>query len=301
MARKKIVVTGASGFVAGSVLHFGLMDYEIHAFSRGAAPLTHPNLKWHSINPDDRKSLSNLLESIRPDAIIHLAALADIDYCENNSEIANAVNVGYTTALAEICAELGIRMVFVSTDNVYDGKRPSYTAESDSHPVNHYGQTKVDAELVVREIVPDHAIARLALVMGFPIIGGGNSFLMRMIAQWEKGESVGVPDNEIRSPIDVVTAGHALLELATNDFRGTILLGGTEGLNRIDLVRQVADGFGYSQDQVHPFDPTNLPGRADRPRSVTFDVSDTNRILDTPMVGIEEAIGLLRPFQSRAN
>lgn len=293
----RILVTGATGFVAGSVLHFGAQQHEIHALTRSSGIAELPNLTWHSVDPFDTTALNAIFEALQPDALIHAAAIANIDFCENNQFEARAANVDFTQLLADTCARHNTRMVFVSTDNVYDGATSPVRADDPTEPVNFYGATKVEAEEIVRTVVPSHAIARLALVVGFPIIGGGNSFLMRMIEQWEGGESVGVPDNEIRSPIDVVTAGRALLELATNDFRGTLLLGGAEGLNRIELVRKLAGHFGYSSEMVHPFDPTQIPGRADRPLSVIFDVEPTRAILSTPMVNVADAVDLVRPFQ----
>lgn len=294
----RIVVTGASGFVAGSVLHFGSEQHEIHALTRSGPVANVPNVIWHTLAEANPAQINTCLSDIRPDAIIHCAAIANIDHCENNQDEAHAANVELTRILAEACNRQQARMVFVSTDNVYDGKSSPVRASDPTEPVNIYGATKVEAESVVRETLGNAVVARLALVMGFPIIGGGNSFLMRMIEQWEKGESVGVPDNEIRSPIDVVTAGRALIELATHDFCGTLLLGGVEGLNRIDLVRQVAGHFGYSSELVHPFDPTQLPGRADRPLSVIFDMGETRAILDTPIVDVAAACELVKPFRT---
>ena len=293
----RILVTGATGFVAGSALHFGAHKHEIHAVTRSRAISNVGNVTWHTLEPSDVDSITTLFGTLRPDALIHAAAIANIDFCENHQDEARAANVDFTRTLADACAAHDTRMVFVSTDNVYDGQSSPVKAEDPVAPVNFYGTTKVEAEKFVRNTVPNHAIARLALVMGFPIVGGGNSFLMRMIEQWQNGQSVGVPDNEIRSPIDVVTAGNALVELATHAFTGTLLLGGDEGLNRIDLVRKVAKHFGYSPDLVHPFDPTQLPGRADRPLSVVFDVEETKRILKTPIVDVEEAVRLVKPFQ----
>lgn len=293
----RILVTGATGFVAGSILHFGTQEHEIHVLTRSKGIVELPNLNWHTADPRDSESIIQIFETVKPDALIHAAAIANIDHCENNQEEARAANITFTQILADACAEHNTRMVFVSTDNVYDGNTSPVRAEDPTEPVNFYGRTKVEAEQVVRNTVSNHAIARLALVMGFPIIGGGNSFLMRMIEQWEAGESVGVPDNEIRSPIDVVTAGKALLELATHEFQGTLLLGGSQGLNRIELVRQVAEHFGYSPDQVRPFDPTQIPGRADRPLSVIFDVEPSREILSTPLVDVAGAVELVRPFQ----
>lgn len=299
MSSKKIIVTGASGFVAGSVVYHGARDYSIHAVSRGKCIYDHESVHWHSLELDDQSGLEALFASVQPDTVIHVAAIADIDYCENNREEAYAVNVDYTRRLAKLCQASGARMVFVSTDNVYDGTQPYNTHSDLVGPVNYYGQTKVEAEHIVLDTVESAVVGRLALVMGFPIIGGGNSFLMRMIAQWEAGDSVGVPDNEVRSPIDLVTAGLALIELATNSVQGVVLLGGLDVGPRIDLVKKLAAGFGYDADKVHPFDPSQLPGRGERPETVIFDGAHTKAVLHTPMLSIEEAIPLMQVFQSK--
>ena len=299
LSRKKILVTGASGFVAGSVLYFGAEEYEIHAISRGRSLYEHENVHWHTLGIEDHVGLSVLFEGLRPDAIIHTAAFADIDYCEQNRSIANEVNVDYTERLAELARQHQVRMVYVSTDNVFDGFCELYTESSSAEPINYYGHTKLEAEKIVLNTVPDSIVCRLALVMGFPVIGGGNSFLARIVAKWDDGESVGVPDNEMRSPIDVVTAGRALLELATTETRGVILLGGLDRLRRFDLVRRLAEGLGYDPGLVHVFDPINLDGRADRPESVLFDMSYAQNVLETRIVSLDDAIAQIEPFKPR--
>ncbi len=299
MANKKIIVTGASGFVAGSVVYHGAQNHTIHALSQGECIYNHDSVHWHTVEYDNQERLAEIFDTVQPDAVIHVAAIADIDYCENNHDEAYAVNVDYTRRLAQLCKKSDTRMVFVSTDNVYDGTQPINTHTDPVSPVNFYGQTKVEAEQIVLDTVADAAIGRLALVMGFPIIGGGNSFLMRMIAQWEAGDSVGVPDNEVRSPIDLISAGLALIEMATNTIQGVVLLGGLDVGPRIELVKQLAIGFGYDPQYVHPFDPSQLPGRGERPETVIFDTSHTRKVLETPMLNIEKAIPLMLPFQAK--
>jgi len=114
-----------------------------------------------------------------------------------------------------------------------------------------------------------------------------------MLAKWEKGEAVGVPPVEVRSPVDVVTLGRALLELAGNDFTGFIHLSGNDILNRCDLVRRIAKRLGYPEDWVVPNDPVLLPGRAPRPRDVSLSNAKARRALRTPMRGVEDGLDLI--------
>ena len=295
MTKKRILVTGASGFVAGSILHFGARDHEMHALSREEAPENLEQVQWHTCDPNDDVALDELFNTIKPDAIIHAAAIADIDFCKRDPDTARKVNVEFTRRLAE--RALRTRFVFISTDNVYEGTQERYTENCPTDPVNYYGQTKLEAEGIVLNTLPDAVVVRLALVMGFPIIGAGNSFLMRMIETWERGDSVGVPNNETRSPIDLVTAGKALLELAINDATGIVLLGGLDGVRRIELARTLAEAFGYGSDCVHETDPRDIPGRSDRPETVVFDLRRTQKVLRTPMRSIREAIELVKPFK----
>jgi dTDP-4-dehydrorhamnose reductase len=293
MGRPSLIVTGAGGFVAGSVLREALRDWEVYAVSRGPAIVESPNLHWRSLELEDQPGLEQLFATVQPAAVIHTAAMAGIDECEAQRDLAYAVNVAYTRRLAELTQECGGRFVFVSTDNVFDGVSGPYSEDSETGPVNYYGETKVLAEHAALGACGNTVAARVCLVMGFPVMGGGNSFLMRMLPALEAGEALGVPDNEIRSPIDVVTLGRALVELADHDHVGALHLSGSERINRLDLVRRIADTLGYPDADIQPFDPRDLPGRADRPAELILENALARRVLKTPMQDVAGALELM--------
>src|SRR5690606_38737244 len=117
-------------------------------------------------------------------------------------------------------------------------------------PVNFYGRTKVAAEVLAHEALENCVIARVALVIGLPILGSGNSFLIKMEENLREGKEIQIPENEVRSPVDVITLGKSLLELAANDFTGTINLAGSTCLNRFDMAKRIAAKLGYSERLV---------------------------------------------------
>lgn len=290
---QQLIVTGGHGFVAGSVITQAGSEWEVHVFSRGPARPTREGVSWHTLDLLNPEQLSETVERIGPAAVIHTAAIPDIDYSEAHPKEAVQANVETTRNLARACKNIGARLVFTSTDNVFDGESGPYSEASPVNPINHYGRTKVEAERVIEETIENAAIARVALVMGLPILGTGNSFLSRMLVCFEAGETVGVPANEIRSPIDVITLGRALLELAGNRFVGPIQLGGLDGLPRVDMVRRIALALGYADELVEPNDPTGIPGRADRPRDLIFDCVLAGKVLSTPLQGIEGGLTLV--------
>ncbi len=172
-SRRRLVVTGAHGFVAGSVLSQAGADWQVHAVSRGEAPAGRNNLQWHNCDPLALGELARLFCEVRPQAVIHTAAMADIDVCQAQRELARAVNVDYTRTLAALCDESGVKLVFCSTDTIFDGDHAPYSEDAAPGPVNFYAETKVAAERLVSGLGAQGAIARLSLVVGLPVLGRG--------------------------------------------------------------------------------------------------------------------------------
>jgi dTDP-4-dehydrorhamnose reductase len=289
---RKCAITGGGGFVAGSVIQQAPADWELHALS-GKEPLARRNeLVWHTLDLKDPEAVKNALNQIAPDVVIHAAAMANIDFCEQHPDLAVAVNVTLTQAVADSCSRGGSQFIYVSTDNVFDGERGGYTERDQPTPINEYARTKAAGEAIAAGVAGS-IIARLALVMGFGPLGGGNSFLERTIPMLRAGETINVPPEEIRTPIDVLTLGRALLELAAGSFQGTIHLAGSDVLDRVTLTRRIAERFGYSPGLVRPKSPEQIAGRAPRPRDVSMSNALAGSTLTTPMLGFDAALDLV--------
>jgi dTDP-4-dehydrorhamnose reductase len=295
--KRRLLVTGAQGFVAGSVLAQAGPSWETHAVSRGIAAKEGGRFAWHSCHPLNRGELQTLFHRIRPDTLIHTAAIADIDIAQQKQDLARAVNVEMTRTLVELCRETGCRMVHCSTDTVFDGEHAPYDEDNETRPVNYYGQTKVEAEQLVKDLGRSGVIARLAIVMGLPVMGAGNSFLARMIRSLREGKAVIVPMQEARTPVDVITAGRALLELAETEHTGIFHLAGNERLNRMEMAQRIAARMNLDPALLKPQSPADLAGRAPRPRDVSLSNSNTRAQLQTPMLDFDDALKLVLPRQ----
>src|SRR6266446_531348 len=292
-AKRKLFVTGAHGFVAGSVLAQAGGDWRVHAVSRGPAPDHGGAWQWHVCDPSAPDQLAGILRVIQPHAVIHTAALADIDFCQAHLELARAVNVDLTRHLAELCAETNTRLVFCFTDTIFDGDHAPYREEDRPGPLNLYAETKVEAEQIVNRLGAKAVIARLALVFGLPVLGAGNSFLARMVATLKAGGTVGMSEHEVRTPVDVITVGRALLELAAGDHQGIFHLAGLSRVNRFELAQVAADRFGFPKHLILKQPTSANPGRAKRPRDVSLDTSKISSALKTPMRTLDEGLSLI--------
>ena len=291
----KLLVTGSSGFVAGSVLAQAPRDWEIHAVSRRDISNALPGVYWH-IRDDALVpgSVSELFDRIQPDALIHTAAIADIDLAERDQQLGRAVNVQMTQTLVSACSASDCKLVFCSTDTIFDGEHAPYREEDPPEPVNYYAHTKLEAERAVLPLANQAVIARLALVAGLPLLGSGNSFVARLLAILKAGGRITVAaPHEIRRPIDVVTAGAALLELAGDDRHGIFHLAGNDSLNRLELTKRVVAKLGYPVELVTPLEAKPDPNRAKRPRDVSLDNSKARAQLKTPMRSFDEGLSLM--------
>jgi dTDP-4-dehydrorhamnose reductase len=290
---RRLLVTGYGGFVAGSVVKQAEADWDVIALSRSKIANGREDITPIHFDLREIGRLRQAFEEVQPAAVIHTAAIANIDRCQSHQEEAEAINVGVTGHLAELCRQHGARMVFCSTDTVFDGKQGMYVEEDVPRPLNYYAETKVRAEQIVRDRLDNMVVARLSLVMGFPLIGAGNSFLAGMIASFQQEIPVPMPENEIRTPLDVVTLGRALLELAGSDFTGILHLAGNTRLNRYDMGVQIAEFLGFPRALVQPINSNAAPDRAPRPEDASLDNSKATRVLKTPLLSLADGLRLI--------
>lgn len=288
--RKKLLVTGWSGFVAGSVIAQAQCDWQVHGVGRTQPLANTPNAKYHRMDLLEEAKVEKLFREISPDAVIHAAAIADIDFCQSNQEIAEKSNVRTVDTLNRLCLEMGSKFVFCSTDNVFDGENGSYSETDAPKAINFYAETKVRAEKIIQESETKSVIARLALVIGLPVIGRGNSFLSGAIEKWKKGRSAGYPDNETRTPIDVITLGKALIELAGNDLFGIVHLAGNSCLTRYEMARKIAEKLNCDPGLNYAVNSNEIDGRAPRPENASLDNSKARRLLNTPMLSLLDGL-----------
>jgi dTDP-4-dehydrorhamnose reductase len=290
---RTLLVTGGGGFLGANILMQAESGFTLHAIDRNPLPLERENLTWHALDLQDQKALQDLLIGLKPDVVVHTAALSDIDFCEANPLEAEAVNTGVTLHVAELCRRTGARLIFFSSDSVFDGRTGRYRETDAPEPLNHYARTKIKAEKGIFEIIANHVIVRPSLIMGLPVLESGNSFLWRLIQSLQSGARSAFPTSEFRTPVDVITLSRATLELALLSFTGPLHLAGNDRLSRYDIARRIACALGYPAELIVDKDPVVESGRALRPADASLDNTRAKSLLTTPMKDFDEALRLI--------
>jgi dTDP-4-dehydrorhamnose reductase len=271
----RLLVTGMSGFLGYA------LGRRLHRLTEGAAgkafevtATRHEQVlagfggTQVSLDLADQFALRQILEEIRPQAVIHMAAISQPNLCETAAERTMAVNVDATATIAHWCANHGCPLVFTSTDLVFDGARPPYEEESPTNPLNAYGRQKVAAETALLERHPHAVVCRLPLIFGY---GGplGRSFGHTMVTAIAQGEPIRLFTDEFRTPLSTHCAAKALL--AALDWPGGIYhLGGAERISRFGLGRRIARTLGVGEAHLQPLTQAELPMSAPRPADVSL-------------------------------
>jgi dTDP-4-dehydrorhamnose reductase len=296
---RTVVVTGGGGFLGGNILAEAQREWSLHAIDQNPPTLERENLTWHALDLLDRGALQDLLLGLKPHLVIHTAALSDIDFCEANPEAAEAVNVQVTRQIADLCRRRAVRLVFFSSDSVFDGRTGRYRETDQPQPLNQYARTKVRAEEAIISILANHAIIRPSLIMGLPVAESGNSFFWRLAQSLRGGSVSSFPASEFRTPIDVITLSRATWEVAQSGFAGLLHLAGNDRLSRYDMARRIAGALGYPTALIVDKEPVIERGRALRPADASLDNTRAKNLLKTPMRDFDDALRLV--IQSRGN
>ena len=200
----KILVTGANGQLGREVVRQGvghelvLTDYD-------------------TLDIIDGKAVASFMREVKADAVIHCAAYTNVDGAEDDADGAFRVNVVGAQNMAAACLETGARMVYVSTDYVFDGQSQKPYREFDAtNPQSVYGVTKWQGEQIVKEILGRHYILRTAW-----LYGDGNNFVRTMLRLAENNDTLRVVHDQIGTPTSTVELAKAVFKLLASDAYGT--------------------------------------------------------------------------------
>jgi dTDP-4-dehydrorhamnose reductase len=235
----KLLVIGATGFLGGCLMRSHDPRFERLALDRTACDVTDP------------RSVRSAFEKARPEVVALTAALADIDRCEREPDLARAINVNGAENVARECAGTGARLLFTSSAAVFEGDADEYRETASPKPLSVYGKTKAEAEHVIRKLVPDAAIVRLSLALGFSPHGGTNALLDKLESAFREGNSIYAPADESRNAIDAQTLTQWILDLAhAPGARGIFHLGASDAMSRYEITRRLAEAMGFPQNLV---------------------------------------------------
>ncbi len=285
----RVVLTGSSGQLGAYLVdHLVASGHELRAWS-GTETGTRGGCTLWPLDLADAGAIDRALAEADPEAIVHAAAISTPDAVRRDPARARVVNVEATARLADWCRRKDRRLVFTSTDLVFDGSGSWYREEDEARPIVAYGQTKRAAEVAVLD-VPRGLVARLSLLYG-PARGGRPTYFDRTIAGLRAGQPQTFFEDEFRSALDYATAAAILARLVASDATGLLHVAGRERVSRYELARRIAAAQGLDPNLVRANRQADAPLTEPRPADVSLDTGRLASLLpDLARPPIEEAV-----------
>lgn len=254
----KVFVTGVGGQLGHDVMNelhkrgYEGIGSDIHpAYSGVADGSAVTRMPYEALDITDAAMVRQVLGRVQPDAVIHCAAWTAVDLAEDEDkqDKVRAINAGGTRNIAQVCKELDCKMVYISTDYVFDGQgeKPWEADCKDYKPMNVYGQTKLEGELAVSEILEKYFIVRIAWVFGL----NGNNFIKTMLKVGKKFDTLRVVNDQIGTPTYTLDLARLLVDMIETEKYGYYHATNEGGyISWYDFACEIFRQAGYSTNVI---------------------------------------------------
>lgn len=258
----KIMVTGASGLLGKKMTK--IMSNEHEVFGTG---LTKIKENMARMDLHDFEQIKQSFDDISPEVVIHTAALTNVNYCEQNPREAKLVNSDATLFLAKLCKARKTKLVYVSTDYVFDGASGPYDESSIPYPLQIYGFTKYLGEAIMNTS-ENNIVARIGILHGYNDEYDKDTFTRRIINSREESDKIYLDDYRIKYPTLIDDVSGCVNQLVNTEARGIFHLAGTNGVTRFQWAREVAEVFSLDSSKFSPDKELDQQNLSKLPRDI---------------------------------
>lgn len=288
-----ITVTGAAGLLGANLVR----DFALHGLDVRAVTHRYQSVKYASLTqmcdlgaPGVQPDLERVMAGCS--CVVHCAAISNVDWCESHPEAARAVNVEGSAQVARAAVAAGCRMVYISTDAVFDGSRGPYAEQDATHPLNEYGRSKLEGEEMAAGICPSCLVVRTNMF-------GWNARPKESLAEWmlnrlRAGKTFTAFEDIRFNPLLVNDLGDALLDLVKMGMKGTLHLGARDSCTKYEFATRIADLFGGDAGLIRRGSSSAAALRAVRSRAPVLSVDLAQKKLGRQLPDVD---GGLRRFK----
>jgi dTDP-4-dehydrorhamnose reductase len=282
----KLFITGGSGLLGSKIAEIAInKGYEVYS-----GYLDEPSTFGNGVKFDlnDFDSIQKSIENVIPDAIVHTAAMTNVDQCEEKPVEAFRINSLATKQIAKIAKEKGIFLHYISTDYVFDGERGNYLEDDEVNPIDVYGMTKYVGEVWV------DSIARTSMIYGALPAWGKINFALWLIKKLKNQEEVKIVDDQFGSPTLNTNLAKMVLEIVEKKITGIFHLAGSTRISRIDFTIKLTEEFGFDKSLIKRIKMDDLNWKALRPKDSSLDTSKASSALQEKPYNITDSLKKLK-------
>jgi len=284
----KFLVTGSAGLVGSQIVKdLTKQNHTVYSCYHDEKPLHGTLLQ---LDLTDQNKIIQTIQETKPDRIIHLAAMTDVELCETEKELATLLNAKATETIAKQAAKQQAFFVYVSTDYIFDGITGMKKEDDPTNPLGVYGKSKLEGELALNKLASNWCIARTSTPFG--IHYKKKSFPLWVKENLEAKKEIPVLVDQFTSPTFVPNLSKMLIEVATRQITGIIHLAGATRISRYSLAELIAEKFSLDKKLLIPAKINEMDWKAQRPKDSSLDVTFVTEILNEKPQKIEQSLEL---------
>ena len=288
----RILLTGGSGFLGTTLAKIAInKGHEVYSAYYRNLPRYGTPISM-DITKADR--VAEVFEAARPIVIIHTAALADVDLCEQDKQTAWMTNVVGTENIVESARRTKCFLIFVSSDYVFQGDKGQYVETDSVNPVNFYGITKVKGEAATASLSEDGCTIRSSTIFGSDIRPQKANFALWVLENLIKNRSINVITDQYVSPTLNSNLSNMILEIAETHISGIFHAAGSTKISRFDFAKVIAEVFCLDSDLINPTILNEMKWKAERPHNTSLNVEKASSILRNKPLSLAESMEILK-------
>jgi dTDP-4-dehydrorhamnose reductase len=284
----RFLVTGSAGLVGQNVVRdLVKQNYEVYSIYHNEKPLDGISI---SLDLTNLEKIKQVMQKTKPDVVIHLAAMTNVDLCETEKELACTLNVKATQTLANEAAKIKAFFVYVSTDYVFDGLEGMKNEDEVPNPLGYYGKTKLEGEMSLNNLASNWAIVRTSTPFG--VHSKKKSFPLWVKENLESNNEIKVLTDQYTSPTYVPNLSKMIIEVATKQINGIIHLAGSTRISRYDFAVMIAEKLGLDKSLLIQAKTEDMNWIAKRPKDSSLDVAKAAELLNEKPQTIQQSLSL---------
>lgn len=266
----KVLITGGTGLLGQAMVATSGDEYKLSILHRRNYPAGGAGVESIILDILESERLAQLFEAHAFDAVIHAAGQASVDYVEQHFEEAWRSNVIGTQHIADLARKKNVRLIYVSSNAIFDGKDAPYSEQSPTSPINTYGRIKVECKTLVRRVCPEAVIVRPILMYGWHLAEGRANPVTWLLERLRKGEATPLVTDVRENPLWSHQCAEAIWRILELGKTGIFHVAGQNVVNRYELGQLVAQVFELDVSLLRPVDSSFFPSIAPRPHNTSF-------------------------------
>jgi dTDP-4-dehydrorhamnose reductase len=290
----RLLIIGASG-VLGSRLYNDAIKRKWNVLGTYCS---HEYEGLFYLDVRDKASLEKVFNFFRPETVVMAGGITDVDLCTLKPKLAMDVNIKGTMNLVKKIKEYGSKLIYISTDYIFDGENGPYKEDDKPNPINMYGRTKLEAEDIIRNKLKDYLIVRTCQLYGTGVAERSSAptknFAIKIIHNMRNNKNVYAADDLYSTPTYAGSLSEIIIKLIEKKAKGVYHGAGAEFLNRYDYVNKIADIFGLDKNLIQEVKLKDLKLKAVRPKKSGLKINKIAGKIDCRLLSCVDGLELLK-------